>query len=188
MAGQPFRCAVLGQSPMRYPWGFDEEDSGCRKMKIELAQQVMVLRQGGVSQFLTACDCGVGLYAGEIVNGLRTTDHDLMLFCYTPHEEQSTKWAPYLRKRYFDMLISCTGMTAVCSPGERDTQLNAYQRIIDLANIVLCVYDLDGPAVGDAEDLALAYAVGVAHKAVFVLHPTKLTTLQIDEHFRPLSP
>ncbi len=44
MAGQPFRCAVLGQSPMRYPWGFDEEDSGCRKMKIELAQQVMKQR------------------------------------------------------------------------------------------------------------------------------------------------
>ena len=28
----------------------------------------MVLRQRGVSQFLTACDCGVGLYAGEIIN------------------------------------------------------------------------------------------------------------------------
>ena len=155
-------------------------------MKIELAQQVMVLRQGGVSQFLTACDCGVGLYAGEIVNGLRTTDHDLMLFCYTPHEEQSTKWAPYLRERYFDMLISCTGMTAVCSPGERDTQLNAYQRIIDLANIVLCVYDLSSPAVGDAEDRALAYAVDTDHKSVLILDPLKLTTSQIDEHFRPI--
>lgn len=77
---------------MRFPWGFDEEDSGCRKMKIELAQQVMALRQRGVTQFLTACDCGVGLYAAEIVNGLReTTDQGLMLFCYTPHEEQATK-------------------------------------------------------------------------------------------------
>lgn len=75
-----YRCAVIGQAPMRFPWGFDEEDSGCRKMKIELAQQVMALRQRGVTQFLTACDCGVGLYAAEIVNGLReTTDQGLML-------------------------------------------------------------------------------------------------------------
>lgn len=88
-----YRCAVIGQAPMRYPWGFDEEDSGCRKLKIELAQQIMVLHQCGVSQFLTACDCGVGLYAGEIINGLRTTDRDLMLICYIPHEEQATKWA-----------------------------------------------------------------------------------------------
>ena len=96
-----YRCAVMGQHPMRFPWGFDEEDDRCQKLKMELAQQIMVLRQRGVSQFLTACDCGVGLYAGEIINGLRTTDRDLMLICYIPHEEQATKRAPYLRERYF---------------------------------------------------------------------------------------
>ena len=83
---KPIRCAIIGQHPMRFPWGFDEEDESCGKMKMELAQQIMVLRQNGVPQFLVACDCGVGLYAAEIVNGLRaTTDHDLMLICYTPH-------------------------------------------------------------------------------------------------------
>ena len=97
-----YRCAVMGQHPMRLPWGFDEEDDRCQKLKMELAQQIMALHQRGVSQFLTACDCGVGLYAAEIVNGLReTADPDMMLFCYTPHEEQATKWAPYLRERYF---------------------------------------------------------------------------------------
>ena len=105
---KPIRCAIIGQNPMRFPWGFDEEDDHCRKLKIELAQQIMMLRQNGVSQFLTACDCGVGLYAAEIINGLRMTDHDLMLLCYTPHEEQATKWAPYLRERYFTMLGKCT--------------------------------------------------------------------------------
>ena len=78
----PIRCAIIGQNPMRFPWGFDEEDDRCRKLKIELSQQIMALRQSGVSQFLVACDCGVGLYAAEIINGLRTTDHDLMLLCY----------------------------------------------------------------------------------------------------------
>ena len=111
---KPVRCAVMGQHPLRFPWGFDEEDESCGKMKMELAQQIMVLRQSGVSQFLVACDCGVGLYAAEIVNGLRaTTDHDLMLICYTPHEEQATKWAPYLRGRYFDMLTACTACTKI---------------------------------------------------------------------------
>lgn len=81
---KPIRCAVIGQNPMRFPWGFDEEDKFCSKMKLELAQQIMVLRQRGVSQLLIACDCGVELYTGEIVNGLQMTDHDLMLICYTP--------------------------------------------------------------------------------------------------------
>ncbi len=171
---KPIRCAVIGQNPMRFPWGFDEEDDRCRKLKIELAQQIMMLRQNGVSQFLTACDCGVGLYAAELVNGLRaTTDHDLMLICYTPHEEQATKWAPYLRERYFTMLEKCTYISAVCEVGAPDAQLHAYKKVIDLADVVLGVYDLESPAVGDAEDRALAYAVDTAHKPVFVLSPPK---------------
>ena len=175
-----YRCAVIGQAPMRYPWGFDEEDKFCSKMKMELAQQIMMLRQSGVSQFLTTCDCGVGLYAAEIVNGLRMSDHDLMLICCTPHEEQSTKWAPYLRERYFDMLINCTYMSVVCEVGAQDTQLRAYKKIIDLADVVLGVYDLAGPAANDAEDRALTYAVDSAHKPVLILDPLKLTTSPID--------
>lgn len=181
----PIRCAIIGQNPLRFPWGFDEEDDRCRKLKMELAQQIMVLRQSGVSQFLTACDCGVGLYAGEIINGLRMTDRDLMLICYTPHEEQATKWAPYLRERYFAMLEKCALISAVCEVGAPDAQFQAYKKIIDLADVVLAVYDLDSPAVGDAEDRALAYAMDTAHKPVLALDPIKLTTNQIDEHFRP---
>ena len=177
---KPVRCAVMGQHPMRFPWGFDEEDESCGKMKMELAQQIMVLRQNGVSQFLVACDCGVGLYAAEIVNGLRaTTDHDLMLICYTPHEEQATKWAPYLRERYFDMLTACTYLSAVCEAGAPGAQLQAYKKIIDLADVVLCVYDTSIPATSSAEDRALAYAEG-QHKSLVLLHPTELITKRIS--------
>lgn len=169
----PVRCAVIGQNPMRFPWGFDEEDDRCRKLKIALAQQIMVLRQSGVSQFLVACDYGVGLYAGEIVNGLRAaTDHDLMLICYTPHEEQTTKWAPYLRERYFTMLEQCTLISAVCEVGAPDAQLQAYKKIIDLADVVLGVYDADTSATDSAEDRALTYAEG-QHKPLLMLHPTE---------------
>ena len=171
---KPIRCAIIGQNPMRLPWGFDEEDDRCRKLKIELAQQIMALRQSGVSQFLVACDCGVGLYAAEIVNGLRaTTDHDLMLICYTPHEEQATKWAPYLRERYFTMLEQCTYISVVCEVGTPDAQLRAYRQIIDLADVVLAVYDRDTPPTGSAEDSALAYAMDAAHKPVLALGPPK---------------
>ena len=180
-----YRCAVMGQHPMRFPWGFDEEDDRCQKLKMELAQQIMVLHQCGVSQFLTACDCGVGLYAGEIINGLRTTDRDLMLICYIPHEEQATKWAPYLRERYFTMLEKCTHISVVCPVGTPDAQLQAYRKIIDLADVVLAVYDRDMQPADSAEDSALAYAVDIAHKSVLVLDPIKLTTFQIGEHFRP---
>lgn len=102
-----------------------------------------------------------------------------MLFCYTPHEEQATKWAPYLRERYFTMLEKCTHISVVCPVGTPDAQLQAYRKIIDLADVVLCVCDKDTPAASRAEDRALAYVEG-QHKPLVLLHPTELTTKQIS--------
>ena len=177
---KPIRCAVIGQHPMRFPWGFDEEDARCRKLKIELAQQIMVLRQGGVSQFLVACDCSVGLYAAEIVNGLRMTDHDLMLICYTPHEEQATKWAPYLRERYFTMLEKCTLISAVCEAGAPDAQFRAYRQIIGLADVVLAIYDRDTQATGSTEERALIFADKL-RKTLLVIPSVRLETGQFEQ-------
>ena len=108
-----YRCAIIGQHPMRFPWGFDEEDAKCRRMKLELAQCIMELRQCGVTEFQVACDPGVGLYAGEIVNITKQNDEAMRLVCVTPFEEQATKWTPQLRERYFDMLAEgCTPQEA----------------------------------------------------------------------------
>ena len=98
------RCAVIGQPPMRFPWGFDEEDSRCCRMKLEMAQRILELSQYGVTEFQVACDPGVGLYAAEIVNALRENGSAIRLVCVMPHEEQATKWTPQLRERYFNML------------------------------------------------------------------------------------
>ena len=98
------RCAVIGQHPLRFPWGFDEEDDGCRRMK---------LRQRGVTEFRVACAPGVGLYAAEIINILREKDKSLRLVCVIPHEEQATKWTSQLRERYFNMLAGCTELDCI---------------------------------------------------------------------------
>ena len=63
--------------------------------------------------------------------------------------------------------------------GAPDAQLQAYKKIIDLADVVLCVYDTDIPATSSTEDRALAYAEG-QHKSLVLLHPTELTTKQIS--------
>ena len=149
-------CAILGQPPMRFPWGFDEEDTGCQNLKLELAQKIMELRQQGVARFAVVADCGIWLYAGEIVNALRQTDADLMLFVVTPHEEQATKWAPYLRERYFKLMEDCTIMEAASLRQTPDCEYQAYRKIIDYADTVLAVYD-PATAKGDAVDRAMEY-------------------------------
>ncbi len=141
MEQQNLCCAVIGQPPMRFPWGFDEEDSGCQDFKLALAQKIMELRQQGVTRFAVVADCGIGLYAGEFVNALRERDPELMLFVVSPHEEQATKWAPYLRDRYFKLLEDCTLMELASHRWTPECEYDAYRKIIDYSGMVLAAYD-----------------------------------------------
>ena len=94
-------CAIIGCSPMCFPWGFDEEDEGCAALKLILINQISKLRREGCTRFAISMDCGVGLYAVEILHGLKEQDDALETICYVPYEEQATKWTPELRERYF---------------------------------------------------------------------------------------
>ena len=37
-------CAIMGCSPMCFPWGFDEEDEGCAALKLILINQISRLK------------------------------------------------------------------------------------------------------------------------------------------------
>ena len=156
MEKQNLTCAIIGQHPMRFPWGFDEDDSGCRDLKLALAQKIMELRQQGVTRFAVVADCGIGLYAGECINALRQHDTDLMLFVVTPHEEQSTKWTPNLRERYFKLLADCTIMEVASLHKTPTCEADAYRKIINYADMVLTVYD-PATARGDTVDAAMDF-------------------------------
>lgn len=77
------------------------------------------------------------------------------------------------------MLTVCIYLSAVCEVGTPDAQLQAYKKIIDLADVVLGVYDVGISAAASAEDRALAYVKG-QHKPLLLLHPTELAVVQMD--------
>ncbi len=136
----------------------------------------------GVMQFMTACDPGVGLWCSEIVNALRDGNDELQLYCALPHEEQSTKWAPYLRERYFEMLEKCTYMNAVSVFKTPTSQIDAYKYIINQSHIVLAVYDPTS-ARGDDVDKAMEYVEKEKRPTVLV-HPDTFEISLISKRHR----
>ena len=49
-------CAIIGCSPMCFPWGFDEEDEGCAALKLILINQISKLRGEGCTRLRAARD------------------------------------------------------------------------------------------------------------------------------------
>ena len=150
-------CAIIGCSPMCFPWGFDEEDEGCAALKLILINQISKLKGEGCTRFAVSMDCGVGLYAAEILHGLKEPHDALESVCSVPDEEQATKWTPELRDRYFNALVACTEVVNVAYEKTVGCEFKAYLETIKDADTVIAVYDPDDPLC-EREAAAVAVA------------------------------
>ena len=162
-------CAIIGCSPMCIPWGFDEEDEGCLALKMILMNRISMLRSEGCTRFAVSMDCGVGLYAAEILHGLKESDGALDTICYVPYEEQATKWTPELRERYFNALAACTEVGNVAYEKTVGCEFKAYLEAINEADTVIAVYDPDNPRC--EREAAAATVAELLNKQILTLDP-----------------
>ena len=162
-------CAIIGSSPMCFPWGFDEEDEGCAALKLILINQISKLRGEDCTRFTVSMDYGVGLYAAEILQGLKGSEEELETICYVPCEEQATKWTPELRDRYFNALAACTEVVNVAYEKTVGCKFKAYLEAINEADTVIAVYNPDDPRC-EREAAAVAVAK-MLDRQVFTVDP-----------------
>ena len=162
-------CAIIGCSPLCFPWGFDEEAESCAALKLILINQISKRRGEGCTRFAISMDCGVGLYAAEILQGLKGSEEELETICYVPYEEQATKWTPELRDRYFNALAACTEVVNVAYEKTVGCKFKAYLEAINEADTVIVVYDPDDPRC-EREAAAVAVAK-MLDRQVFTVDP-----------------
>ena len=162
-------CAIIGCTPLCFPWGFDEEDEGCAALKLILMNRISKLRGEGCTRFAVSMDCGVGLYAAEILHGLKESDGELEIVCHVPYEEQATKWTPELRDRYFNALVACTEVVNVAFEKTVGCEFKAHLEAMKEAGTVIAVYDPDDPLC-EREAAAVAVAE-MLNKQILALDP-----------------
>ena len=161
--------AIIGCSPMCFPWGFDEEDESCAALKLVLMNRITKLKGEGYTRFHISMDCGVGLYAAEIIRGLKESAGELETICYVPYEEQATKWTPELRDRYFNALAECTEVINVSYEKTVGCEFRAHLAAMNEADTVIAVYDSDDPLC--EREAAAAAVAEMLNKQILTLDP-----------------
>ncbi len=162
-------CAIIGCTPLCFPWGFDEEDEGCAALKLILMNRTSKLRGEGGTRFAVSMDCGVGLYAAEILHGLKESDVELETIWYVPYEEQATKWTPELRDRYFNALAECREVVNVSYEKTVGCEFNAHLEAMKEAATVIVIYDPDDPLC--EREAAAVTVAEMLNKQVLTLNP-----------------
>ena len=158
-------CVIIGEPIMSFPWGYDEEAEACGQLKLRMLREISLLHTKGYTTFVVPMDSGIGLYAAELVIGLREHNPNLTLTCVIPYEEQATKWTPELRERYFNVLANCTQTMLTSTDYTEDCEFCSVLDAIDEADVVLAVQTKD-PGIGPAMAVALEYAIVHDHEII----------------------
>ena len=148
-------CCFTGHRPDKLPWGSDENDPQCVKIKGEIRAALERAYASGYRHFISGMARGGDLYFAEEVLALRERYPDVKLECARPCETQSSRWPEAERKRYDGILDRCDYETMVQHTYDRSCMMRRNRYMVDHAARIIALYD-GVPKGGTAQTLAYA--------------------------------
>ena len=159
MERKDISCCFTGHRPEKLPWGCDERDERCVKLKEELACHLEGLYLAGLRHFICGMARGCDFYFAEAVLRLRQKYPDVTLEAALPCDSQSSAWPADERRRYDHLLAECDEVTFVAhrySPGCMQRR-NRY--MVDSSSVLLAVFN--GTAGGTMQTILYAQRSGL---------------------------
>ena len=153
-------CCFTGHRPDKLPWGEDESDPRCLRLKESIARAVEDAYVAGVRHFISGMARGCDLYCAEAVLELREAEGDILLECARPCETQADSWPAAERERYHAILEQCNLETLVQHRYDRFCMLRRNRYMVDRSGMLIAVYN-GVPKGGTFQTLAYAMKQGL---------------------------
>lgn len=133
-------CAFTGHRPKSFPWKDNETAPDCVLLKETLAEQIRLLADRGITDWLSGMALGVDLWAAEIVLGLKKKNPALRLHCVLPCEGQEQEWPALERERYRSVLRQADEVIYVNREYHDGCMLERNRWLVDHSSILLAVH------------------------------------------------
>ena len=134
-------CCFTGHRPDKLPWGEDETDPRCERLKRSIARAVEDAYAAGYRRFVSGMARGSDLYFAEAVLELREWHEDAELECARPCETQADSWPEKERARYQSILDRCNIETMVQHSYDRFCMNRRNRYMVDHASRLIAVYN-----------------------------------------------
>ena len=163
-------CAFTGHRPQHLPFGMNENDERCVRLKEILKEEIInLIEKEGVTHFITGMALGVDLYAAEIVLDLKACYPNITLESAIPCETQAVKWSAAQRERYYDIAAQCDKETMLQCHYSPDCMDKRNRYMVDHADYILAVWN--GCPSGTGNTVRYAHKKG---KSIIVINPVSL--------------
>ena len=153
-------CSFTGHRPDKLPWGEQEGDPRCLRIKEELYLALERAYDLGYRHFISGMARGGDLYFAEAVLALRKKYPDVLLECARPCESQSSRWPRAEQHRYDAILDQCNYETMVQHTYDRGCMMRRNRYMVDHSSRIIALYD-GVPKGGTAQTLAYALRKGL---------------------------
>lgn len=134
-------CCFTGHRPSKLPWGTNENDERCLRLKERLADEVQKAYDEGFRHFICGMAQGADLYFCEAVLALRDRHSDVTVEAALPCETQSSRWPEEERSRYFSLIAQCDIETMVQHHYDKGCMQRRDRYMVDRSSLLLAVYN-----------------------------------------------
>ncbi|MDO4990718.1 MAG: SLOG family protein [Eubacteriales bacterium] len=134
-------CCFTGHRPMKLPWGMNEDDPRCLKLKAELAARLEGLYELGFRRFLCGMAIGCDMYFAEAVLALREEYPDVCLEAVIPFGDQPGRWNEKQRRRYNGLIDRADRVTVLQTVYTGDCMMRRNRWMVDRSSVLLACYD-----------------------------------------------
>ena len=134
-------CAFSGHRPCKFPWKYDEMDSRCLALKTVLMEQIKLLVNAGVTQFLSGMAEATDTWSALSVLALREENPALKPHCILPCTTQADKWTASSRDLYRSILERADSIVYVSRDYHKNCMLDRNRFLVEHAATLLAVFN-----------------------------------------------
>lgn len=135
-------CCFTGLRPQKLPFGFDESDERCIKLKKTLCAEIRgLIENEGVTRFISGLALGVDTFAAEAVLFLKRDFPEIKLEAAIPCEDQPALWGFRDRKRYYEIAKRCDVSTVLQKKYTDGCMQKRNRYMVENSDIVIAVWD-----------------------------------------------
>ncbi len=134
-------CCFSGYRPEKLPWGQNENDERCFRLKEKLYDVISAVYLSGIRRYICGMALGSDLYFCEAVLLFMEDHDDVTLEAALPCEDQASKWSEKQRNRYFKLIQQCDTETYISRKYTSDCMMRRNMYMVDHSSVLIAVYD-----------------------------------------------
>lgn len=163
-------CMFTGHRPKGLPFGYNERDSRCKKLKKALKKLILnKIKIENVTTFLCGMALGTDMFAAEIVLELKREFRDITLTAVLPCRTQAAKWNKEATARYELIVDRCDKIIILQDEYTPSCMHKRNLYMVEHSDCVIAVWS--GTEGGTANTIHFAIE---RHLPITVLDPTTL--------------